>query len=208
MTIPIIFMSITEDYHIGQILDVSSKETNFRMGEYARYAEHWYRRADTRTPTIFVDNAYKNGDVIVLDDPPMSAYLSKPYINYINIADVRIPYESRDGGRKEMWTGKPLIYKEEQLAEAVPENSENSLWLIAVRQDYIDTSFSTHNPPESLGKKFALDVELRHIGVDGRIGAWEIRRRDYRKADGTAFHSRTSYPVGIDKSGGRKRIER
>jgi hypothetical protein len=122
----------------------------------------------------------------------MSPYLTKPYVNYINIADVRIPYESRKAGKEEMWTGKPLIYKEEQLAEAVPENPENSLWLVAVRQDYIDTSFSTRNPPESFGKKFGLDVELRHVGVDGRIGAWEIRRPGPRgRVKGTEPHSRT-----------------
>jgi len=178
LAIPVSFMLVTEDYHIRHILDVSSKEINFRMGKYARYAGHWYPRADTRTPTAFVDNAYKTGDVVVLDDPPMSLYLSKPYINYINIADVRIPYESRNGGKSEMWTGKPLIYKEEQLAAAIPESHGNSLWLVAVRQDYIDTSFSVKNPPEKLSDKFDVDVNLRHLGVDGRIGAWEIRRRD------------------------------
>lgn len=181
LAIPLLLMSLTEDYHIRHILDASSKEINFRMGKYARYAGHWYPRADTRSPVAFVDNAYKKGDVVVLDDPPMSPYLSKPYINYINIADVRIPYESRKGGKKEMWTGKPLLYKEEQLAKVVPDNPENSLWLVAVRQDYIDSSFSTRNPPESFGKKFGLDVELRRVGVDGRIGAWEVRKKRMKR---------------------------
>lgn len=181
LAIPLLLMSLTEDYHIRHILDASSKEINFRMGKYARYAGHWYPRADTRGPVAFVDNVYKIGDVVVLDDPPMSPYLSKPYINYINLADVRIPYESRKAGKEEMWTGKPLIYEEEQLAEAVPDNPENSLWLVAVRQDYIDTSFSTRNPPEFFGKKFGLDVELRHVGVDGRIGAWEIRKKRMKR---------------------------
>jgi 4-amino-4-deoxy-L-arabinose transferase-like glycosyltransferase len=178
LAIPVSFMVVTEDYHIRHILDASSKETNFRMGKYSRYAGHWYRRADTRTPTVFVDNIYKKGDVVVLDNPPMSLYLSKPFINYINISDVRIPYESRKGGTSEMWTGKPLIYKEEQLAEAIPESPDNALWLVAVRQDYIDTSFSVKNPPENLSGRFDVDVNLRRLGVDGRIGAWEIRRRE------------------------------
>jgi len=177
LTIPLFLMFITEDYHIRHILNASSKEINFRMGEYSRYAGHWYPRADTRGPVAFVDNVYKEGDVIVLEDPPMSPYLSKPYVNYINLADVRIPYSSRKAGKEEMWTGKPLIYEEGQLAEMVPDPPDHSLWLVAVRQDYIDTSFSTRNPPESLSEKFGLDVELRHAGVDGRIGAWEIRRR-------------------------------
>src|SRR3990172_2332879 len=65
--IPFVIFIFTEDFNLQHILNVSSKEINFRIGIYNKLANHWYYRFDIESPAKYVNMMYKEGDVIILD---------------------------------------------------------------------------------------------------------------------------------------------
>jgi len=178
--LPLFIFICSEDFHLYHVLNVSSKETNFRMGEFEKLSNHWYARVELENPVKYVNESYINGDIVVLDDVIMSRYIKTPYVNYVDIEDnVRFPYHSRNEGRIEKWSGRPLLSDMTALAEIVPKNKNNSLWLVsALVGNFIGTSFvqKSHTPPE-IAKKHNLSVDLKYTGIDKRIGVWQFKNR-------------------------------
>ena len=181
---PLLIFICTEDFNLFHIMNVSSIETNFRMGKYEKLSDHWYARADIESPVKYVNKVYKEGDVIVLDDVIMSKYIDKPYINYVDIDDdIRFEYHSRKEGRVETWSGRPLIYSLDAFVNLVPENGYNSLWLISsIVGGFIGTSFvqKSHTPIE-IAEKYNLDVSLKYTGLDNRIGVWQFTNKSKKR---------------------------
>jgi hypothetical protein len=176
--LPLLIFICSEDFNLYHVLNVSSKETNFRMGEYEKLSNHWYARVDLENPIKYVNDLYIDGDIVVLDDVIMSRYIKIPYVNYVDIEDdVRFPYHSRNEGRIEKWSGRALLFDMDALTELVPKNNNNSLWLVSsLVGNFIGTSFvqKYHTPPE-IAKKYNLSVELKYTGIDKRIGVWQFQ---------------------------------
>jgi hypothetical protein len=179
LLVPILFYTATEDFHLRQILDVSSARMNFRMGEYDRYSMHWYPRADFEEPSKYVNRVFTEGDAIVVDHVMMTRYLDQPYVFYVHYKEpVRFPYHARKEGKEEKWTGMPLLSKPEELAEFVPAAPNRSLWLItSLAKDRVGTSFmGTNHNIQTITTRFQLHAELVFKGLDGRVGVWKITR--------------------------------
>src|SRR3990172_2332878 len=62
-----VYLFLNIFFNLQHILNVSSKEINFRIGIYNKLANHWYYRFDIESPAKYVNMMYKEGDVIILD---------------------------------------------------------------------------------------------------------------------------------------------
>jgi hypothetical protein len=179
LLVPISCYAATEDFQWRHIMDVSSAQMNFRMGEYDRYFHHWYQRVDFEGPSGYVNRVFSEGDVVVADHIVMTRYLERPYTYYVYYKQPEMyPYHARKEGREEKWTGRPLISRPEELAGLVPADLNRSLWLVtSVVKDRAGTSFmGTDHNVRTITEQYNLHAELVSTGLDGRIGVWKITR--------------------------------
>lgn len=176
--IPFFFFLTTEDFNLHQVFNVSSKDINFRMGKYSIYSSHWYPRADFETPAQYVNEAYADGDIVVVDYSPISEYLKVPFINFISPELDRFTGEARKEGREQIWTGRPLIYDFDSLINIIPKENDGFLWLISIIKSFGGGSFVGDNYPEKMAKRYNLNVSLEYSSIDGRIGVWKIQKRE------------------------------
>lgn len=167
---------VTEDFQFSHITNVSSREYNFRLGKNRVLSSHWYPRADLKTPSEYVNNVYREGDVIVVGAIGSAYYLDKPFVNYITFESDRFIALSRKEGREEIWTGRPLVYNLNQFLNLVPSDQNRSLWAIIVLRDFIGGTFEYSNSINDISEKNNLVATLKHTGIDGRIGVYEIKR--------------------------------
>ena len=169
---PLLVFAFTEDFNLDHLLNVAAPDSNFRMGKYKIFEDHWYARIDYESPAKFINSAYSEGDKVIIDDVTISRYLDKPYINYIPIRTPRFLHQSRKQGEEELWTGKPLIYKPGKILELVPE-SPNCLWLIGTKENVEGVPYVKKSEAYDLAK---YRVKLVSEGRDGRKGVWQLRR--------------------------------
>jgi len=175
--VPVIFFLISEDFHLNHVSNVSAKEINFRTGMYNKYSPHWYPRADLKSPSEFVNKVYKHGDIVVVGAVTSAYYLEKPYINYITFKSNRFMLMSRNEGKEEIWTGRPLVYNLIDFFRLVPIDPDNSLWLIAGIKDCMADSFGYSNSIMEISEKNNMIASLKYGGIDGRVGIFEIKRK-------------------------------
>lgn len=175
--LPIILFVATEDFHFAHIQNVSAKELNFRMGEYNKLERLWYPRADLKTPSEYVNKVYKNGDVIVVGVVNSAFYIDKPFVNYITYKSKRFFNMSRNEGKEELWTGRPLIYNIKDFINLVPEDPNNSLWAIVVIRDFEGSSFEYADSLLEISEENKMVATLKYVGIDSRIGVYELRRK-------------------------------
>lgn len=191
-TIPFMVFLSTEDFHRHHVMDVSAHAFNFRTGPYRQFADHWYPRADLKTPGRFVDGEYVEGDVVVLEQVAMSQYLKKPFLNYVGEESERFAGIARKRGTEEIWTGRPLISRPRQLASKVPENGHNSLWVIGVIKEFPGGTLNLTTRRQELAREFGLVIDLVFVGTDGRIGVWRVKRDIPSKVAGPGRHQHGS----------------
>lgn len=176
LPIPMILFLGMEDFHFKHLADVSSMELNFRLGKYDRYSTLWYPRVDLKTPAEYVNKSFKSGDVVVVGAVTSAFYLEKPFVNYIDSASPRFRIMSRKKGKREIWTGRPLVHNPEDFLDLVPVNPENSLWLIAGIGYCMPDSFGRSDKMNDFTIERGIYPVLRYEGIDRRIGVWELRR--------------------------------
>jgi hypothetical protein len=176
LPIPMILFLGMEDFHFRHVADVSSVEFNYRLGKYDRYSNLWYPRVDLRTPSEYVNKSFRPGDVIVIGAVASAFYLEKPFVNYVDSASPRFRIMSREKGKREIWTGRPLVHNLEDFLGLVPANPENSLWLIAGIGYYMPDSFGRSKKMYEFTIERGIYPVLRYEGIDGRIGVWELSR--------------------------------
>lgn len=174
--IPFIMYSFTEDFNLHHILNVSSKEANFRLGKYEKLANHWFHRIDYESPALFVNSAYKDGDVILLETTTSSFYLHKPFINFIDINRDRFKEQSRKSGKEELWTGLPLIYNPSQLLYLVPNDPQRSLFVITIKSKRSNAKYLYNLINENIFNETGFSKKVEYVGLDGRTEVWKINR--------------------------------
>ncbi|MBE0569102.1 MAG: hypothetical protein IH576_00510 [Deltaproteobacteria bacterium] len=180
LLVPLILFAGTEDFHFRHVADVSSADLNFRTGMYERYSNLWYPRVDLKTPSEYVNAAFKPGDVVVAGAVGSAYYLEKPFTNYIDSRSSRFPIMSRKRGTEEIWTGRPLIYDPEGLRSLVPGSPGDSLWLIAGIEYCMPDSFGRSRDLYEITIEHGIYPVLKYEGQDGRIGVWELKRLSER----------------------------
>lgn len=174
--LPLILFIMTEDFHFSHIMNVSSKEYNFRMGKNRVFSSHWYPRADLKTPSEYVNKVYREGDIIVVGVIGSAYYLDKPFVNYITFESDRFFTLSRKEGKEELWTGRQLVYNLKDFLNLVPTDNKKSLWLIFVFRDFIGGTFEYSKSIYDISENNNMVATLKYTGIDGRIGVLEIKR--------------------------------
>ena len=168
VSIPLILFLASDDFHPLHILDVSSAEANFRIGKYATYQEHWYERFDYDSPATYVNRHFLKGDKVIIDSNPFADYLHNPVYFFSPTDTYWFPQFSRNFGTLEIWSGSPMISTIQSIAELVPKNSGNHLWLIS--KEKLSGGYSVHE----VAQKYHWDVQMAHNGLDGRFKVWMI----------------------------------
>lgn len=124
--------AVTEDFNLRQLTHINSPEVTFRIGEFKRYAEHWFWRFDDRSPADFLNSHRNEVDALVVSvharalpyylDPGVS------FANYCSRGGMDAARHSRKGadawrygeiarskGKLELWSGRPLLGTEQEL---------------------------------------------------------------------------------------------
>lgn len=174
--LPLLALAGSEDFFARRLGDPAAPEVNFRTGRYEPLQNHWYARFDYESPARFINEHYRPGDVIVLDAVVSSRYLEHPFVNYVSQDLGRFLGITRERGTTELWTGSPLRYDLQGLAELVPARSDGCLWLVAAATAHSAGSFATRADVEAFALQHGLAASLETVGVDGRLGVWRILR--------------------------------
>ena len=170
MAIPLFLFFITDDFHLQHVKDVSAMELNFRLGKYEQYQKHWYERYDYRTPALYVNENMKEGDSVIIGSNPFSAYLKTEFIFYSPWEADWFRQFSRNFGTVEIWSGHKMISDVPSIINAVPQNQDDSLWLIA--GDQISGGYYIRD----IANANHIAYARKYIGLDGRYKVWQLKK--------------------------------
>jgi len=156
------FLFISEDINFNHLLNIDSREVNFRMdiGLNSPQAAHYIRRFDVRTPAKIVNQNMKTNDIIIITFLTAEYYLKRVDYIYYDYRRKEFRNYSRSHGNREVWTNAKLIWKESDLFKLLT-TSPNTIWLISYSVDYKNSSeaekkisqlFGSQNYYTSLGK--------------------------------------------------------
>jgi len=169
--VPFIFFIFTEEFNYSHIKNVSALNINFRVGRYEKFQEHWYERIDYETPALFINEHYKQGDSVVVDSNPFGEYLNTPFYFYSPYNTHWFKQFSRNFGKEEIWSGKPMLHDLISIIQIVPADKVHNLWLISKNQVAGGTYVA------DFAKDHDLDLRLEYVGIDNRFKVWKLNRR-------------------------------
>jgi hypothetical protein len=138
LSISIIFIS--EDFRYNHLVNIDSKEINFRLVYNETLTDHYYPRWDTKTPSEFIKNNSKPEDIIISNQSQIDYYLNRLDYMYINYTEGRFYSTSLLHGTKERWTNAGLIWNEKDLVEKI-NSSSSVVWLIGLERILKKLSF-------------------------------------------------------------------
>jgi hypothetical protein len=124
----IIFLAFSEDFNLRHLINIDSKEINYRVNLPTAVKEHYYQRWDIRTPAQIINKYAAPSDIVITNEQVNSFYLKK--LDYIYI-DYRgtLSGVSVDNGKKELWTSANLIYDDKKLIDCLIKKN-NTKWVI------------------------------------------------------------------------------
>jgi len=155
----VIFLLISEDFKLNHLLNIDSKEINFRINFSLAEKVHYYPRWDTRTPAEMINNNASSDDLIITNEQVNDFYLKRLDYVYIDYRG-KLQGVSVDQGKKELWTNANLFYDDKDLINFLLKANKtkwliiNTLWGIRIlRQDNFFQSFKKYavyaNPDSS-----------------------------------------------------------
>jgi len=124
----VIFLLISEDFKLNHLLNIDSKEINFRMNFSLAEKVHFYPRWDTRTPAEVINKNASKDDLVITNEQVNDFYLKNLDYVYIDYRG-KLNGVSVDDGRKELWTDEKLIYRDTDLINILRYDKKNK-WLI------------------------------------------------------------------------------
>jgi hypothetical protein len=156
----------TEDFHINHILDVSSREAEFRIGKYSRFYDHWFERVDNKTPAEYVNLNFRKGDVVMIESIIVSEYLNERLIFNVvlTLRGLSILKKIRKRGKIHRLAAN---FRRIISYGINSKRNKRSLWFIT-GEDFVN------NNAWGLAQKQNLNIILRHNAIDGRLKVWQI----------------------------------
>ena len=159
----LIFFSISGDFNARHLINIDSKEINFRMNYKENMIRHYYPRWDVKTPADIVNKEKKANDVTIIDELNIEFYLNELDYIYVNYDHLRFRMIAIDGGKKERWTNANLIYTNQQLQNLF-ENTKGNVWFITIHKPHLNEINFKEN-----FKKF-----LYYTSIDKNIFVYKI----------------------------------
>jgi hypothetical protein len=132
-----VFFLISEDFSIKHIVNIDSKEYNFRMVYGSKLDQHYFERWDVKTPADIVNKESMEDDIIIIDHLNMEYYLNRLDYFYVHYEHPQFPDFSINYGKNERWTNAGLIYTNQQLLE-IFKNAQNSVWFLTVHKPSLE----------------------------------------------------------------------
>jgi len=114
---------ISEDFNMYHLLNIDSRNVNFRTGYSKAEKVHFYPRWDTRSPAEYINARSKSSDVIISNEQVNDLYLKKLTYIYRDYRNADFSGESVEGGKKERWTNANLIYSDTQFLNVVKRDT-------------------------------------------------------------------------------------
>ncbi|MBW2662028.1 MAG: hypothetical protein JRD93_08605 [Deltaproteobacteria bacterium] len=164
--------SMSEDFNAFHLMHLKSDTVAYRMGRYERFEKHWYPRWDFERPAKLVNEAVSDGSKIVVSWQvnTVGYYLKPEFAVYWPMENVSFASISRDGGTRELWSGKPLLSTTEELIEFTQK--ADKVWLVVLGKND-----SLKLDPEMVWPGRIKNVEVFTPGRDKRIEVWKIELR-------------------------------
>ena len=123
-------MIISDDISFKHILSVDSLKTNFRL-EYSHGREHHlWRKFESRSASLYVNERVNPSDVIISTVRPAHFYLDRLDYFFFDRHVREIMGVMACNGVKENWTSAGLIYEVQDLLGRVG-NQKYTVWLLA-----------------------------------------------------------------------------
>ena len=124
-----LILFFSEDFNLNHLVNIDSKEINYRINFPLVQKIHFYPRWDTRSPSEFINRNANDSDIVIINEQVNDFYLNKLDYIYRNYQGVEFPGESVDNGKKERWTDANLIYTNKQFIDLLKDNVHRK-WLI------------------------------------------------------------------------------
>jgi len=128
VAVAIACFGVAEDFNPAHLSNVTSAEATFRTGRFERFRNTWYNRDDFRGAAEYV-SARADGEPIVVDEnPPVSYYLSREHVVYLERHGHRFGNVSRRRGTVDFWSGLRLLSTPKELRDY--SDSATVVWLV------------------------------------------------------------------------------
>ena len=167
----LLVFALGPDFQPRHILNVGADAVRYRTDGFARFADTWYPRWDVRTAaaTLTRWHAAAPGARIVVDTlPALSYYLAIEHAVYLDRGRIRFAGDSREGGRREMWSDQRLLSTPEELLAYADPSEE--LWLVRATRPARRGADLDALPGGRL-----IEVGRAALGEDGRIELVRLR---------------------------------
>ena len=163
-TAVIVVMLLSEDFKLNHLMNIDTKEINFRMNFSFPLTIHYYPRYECRTPSEIVNKESDVDDIVVTNEQITDYYLNRLDYIFRDGSSVEFRGESVLNGTKERWTNANLIYRYSDLSSFI-DNNQQRKWLIINKMWALDDL-------NSLISKY--EKYLYYTSIDGRILLFKI----------------------------------
>jgi hypothetical protein len=123
------YMGVVEDFGVAHLLNIDSKEVNFRLVYDDEKVSHYYPREDIRSPALVVNRDKRAGDLTVSMVEGTDYYLNGLDYFYRDYQNEQFSGTAAKAGTKELWSGANLLYRESMLSTLLG-NHESTVWVI------------------------------------------------------------------------------
>lgn len=159
-------IAIADDYRLEQSIKIDSPEVAYKIGSSNNWKKHYLTRRDFESPSDYINQHRKDGDIVVSATTPSDIYISEglDYI-YMPHSTNRFWERNIDASGLDFWSGARILYSEEMVYELV-QNSENPIWLMTFAIGWDNKSDSTFR------NRFASHQV--YTSIDGTIDVFRI----------------------------------
>ncbi len=164
-----LFIILSSDFNPNHILKIDSKEVRFRTIYSALRERMYYEQEDYMTPANVINKNALDNDIIITTEAPITIeyYLKRLDYIYIDYKDGEFTGRSRLNGKKEIWTGANLIYKEQDFLNIL-KDSKSTIWL----SDFSKKRYITNSLEEKINKEYSK--YLYYVNYDSTINVYRI----------------------------------
>jgi hypothetical protein len=165
----VLAFGMSEDFNPSHLVHLNSDAVSYRTGEYERFFRHWYPRMDFQRPAELVNADAVAGDKVIVSHfmHTAAAYVKPEFAMWWPRDRFTFTHVSRDGGTREIWSGKQIVSTVEDLIEYT--RGADRVWLILKSEED-----SLEPEPESWWPGRVENVETYRPGRDGRSVVWRV----------------------------------
>jgi hypothetical protein len=159
-------LTLLEDFEMKHLINIDSKEINFRENMSLPLMIHYYPRWDSETLADIVDKESNQNDIIIANEQAIEFYLNRLDYIFKDYRGVEFSGESVLKGTKERWTNAKLIYRYFDLNRLIDTTSTrtglilNATWAGAIPE--LNSLINKYEP------------YLYHKGLDDRTLLYKI----------------------------------